>query len=272
MKSVALIVLIAAVVFIAACKSEKKTEEQTAGASGKYSVVTVVHGGTITGTVKIEGPTPSVPDLMVVHDNGECGSTKPSPRLHCGTNGGVSNAVVYLVDITSGKKMEMPAQPQVIMQKGCMYDPHITAVPVGATVAFKNEDHVLHNVHIYMDSASVWNQAQPIFEQTNLFTAAKPGLMRMQCDAGHIWMSGYIWVAKNPYYTITDENGNFTITEIPAGNYKIACWHEGWSATAQKNNSGEILSYSYDVPYELNQDVAVTPADTTHLNFTIKPH
>jgi plastocyanin len=166
--------------------------------------------------------------------------------------------------------MEIPSQPQTILQKGCMYDPHVTTIPLGAAVAFKNEDHVLHNVHLFSDEGSLWNQAQPIFEQTNLYIPAKPGLLRMQCDAGHIWMSGYIWVAENPYYAITDDNGNFIITDVPPGTYKIACWHEGWNATAQKNQSGEILSYSYDAPYDLRQDVTISSGDTTQADFSLK--
>jgi hypothetical protein len=30
----------------------------------------------------------------------------------------------------------------------------------------------------------------------------------------------------NPYFAVTDENGNFTIADVPPGSYTLAVWHE----------------------------------------------
>ena len=50
--------------------------------------------------------------------------------------------------------------------------------------------------------------------------------MRLQCDAGHTWMNGWIYVFDHPYYAVTDEAGTFTIKDVPAGEHTLELWHE----------------------------------------------
>jgi hypothetical protein len=39
-------------------------------------------------------------------------------------------------------------------------------------------------------------------------------------------MSAAIVVVSTPYFAVTDENGFFSIQEIPAGKYDVEIWHE----------------------------------------------
>jgi hypothetical protein len=39
-------------------------------------------------------------------------------------------------------------------------------------------------------------------------------------------MSSFIIVKENPYFTVTDEKGNFRIDNVPAGKYTIEVWQE----------------------------------------------
>jgi protocatechuate 3,4-dioxygenase beta subunit len=38
-------------------------------------------------------------------------------------------------------------------------------------------------------------------------------------------MESWALVADHPYYAITDEKGQFTLTDIPPGTYRVAVWH-----------------------------------------------
>jgi hypothetical protein len=40
-------------------------------------------------------------------------------------------------------------------------------------------------------------------------------------------MSGFIIVSPTPYYAVTDGAGNFKITGVPDGAYKVTAWQEG---------------------------------------------
>ena len=48
----------------------------------------------------------------------------------------------------------------------------------------------------------------------------------MQCGF-HPYMFSWGLVVKNPYYSITKEDGKFKITDVPPGEYILAAWHPG---------------------------------------------
>jgi len=58
-------------------------------------------------------------------------------------------------------------------------------------------------------------------------------MVRAKCDI-HSWMGGYWVVAESPYTVLTDKDGNFSITDIPAGDYTLKIWHETLGETTQK--------------------------------------
>ena len=39
-------------------------------------------------------------------------------------------------------------------------------------------------------------------------------------------MKTWISVFDHPYFATTDDNGNYTIENIPAGEYNVIAWHE----------------------------------------------
>jgi plastocyanin len=264
-----LIIVLAIATTIVACRKEPQ-EEIPASRSG-YTTIAVQNGGTISGRVTVS-PVPAVPPLDVVHDNDVCGKTKATPRLVTDANGGVANAVVYLAEIKQGKALAVPQQPVHVGQHMCMYEPHVTIAPVGATLAVSNDDEgVLHNVHMLKGDTTDWNQAQPVHGQINNHLLKHAGTYHLRCDAGHIWMSGWVWVVDHPYYALTDAEGDFVLSDVPPGDYALVCWHEGWNATARRDDHGELTEYRFDGPYEIRATVHVDAGATTTHAFTIQP-
>jgi hypothetical protein len=39
-------------------------------------------------------------------------------------------------------------------------------------------------------------------------------------------MSGWVVVTDTPYVALTDDQGNFSIKDVPAGTYTVQFWHE----------------------------------------------
>ncbi len=50
-------------------------------------------------------------------------------------------------------------------------------------------------------------------------------MFTIKCDV-HPWMHAYIGVFTNPFYSVTKEDGKFTIANLPPGTYQIEAWHE----------------------------------------------
>jgi len=241
-------------------------------AQPEYTPVTVGDVGTINGRVVL-GANSFKPAMMeVLQDNKSCGKGKQSPRLIVGKDQGVSGALVYLEGISSGKRFA-ETKDYLLEQKNCEYSPHVMVVPVGTKLNIVNNDAVLHNVHCYdctKDLRTIFNIAQPV---KGLKSCTKsldtPGLLTLSCDAGHPWMSAYVMVAKHPYYAVTDKNGNFSLDNIPPGNYTLHMWHEGISISKKELEHEKVKKYEYEEPYEQSMQVTVSPKSTTTTNFTL---
>jgi hypothetical protein len=45
-------------------------------------------------------------------------------------------------------------------------------------------------------------------------------------------MNAELLVAPHAYYTVTDKSENFTLGDVPAGEYELVAWHERLDAFA----------------------------------------
>lgn len=191
-----------------------------------YETITVTGGGTITGQVKYEGVPPAREEIEITKDERVCGSegAKLKEDLVVSAQGGIANVVVRLTDITKGAALEPGTQ--TLDQKTCQFRPHVLLFPAGSTVQVLNSDGILHNFHTYGEANPPINKAQPGFKKQIELTFDKPEFpVRIECDA-HPWMKGWLVVQDHPYYAVTDENGAFTIANVPAGEYELEAWQE----------------------------------------------
>jgi len=229
--------------------------------STKYNVVDVSNGGTIRGVVILRGNSPSLSSMEITKDSKVCGRSTPSPRLSLGKNKGVRNAIIYLAEIREGKKLTN--EKIVLDQQGCIYEPHVLILPLGSQLEIVNSDPILHNVHAYdlqNRQTTVFNIAQPIKGQRTPIKPTMfkhPGLFLTTCDAGHPWMSSYIWVVDHPYHVITDADGAFVLEQVPPGSYTLKMWHEGIRITKTEMENGSVKNYLYEEPYELEHNISV---------------
>jgi hypothetical protein len=201
-------------------------------AAQQYTPVDVANGGSIKGKISYNGRPPTPKKLTIPKDPKVCGTTRDEDIFVVGPDGGVKNVVVYLTDITKGKKMEGNMQP-VLDQKGCHYVPHVQVVPVHATLQVKSSDPILHNVHSFLNGSTVINFAMP--PQPGLVLTKKldkAGGQQLKCDV-HSFMTGAVFVAANPYYALTGDDGTFEIKDVPPGSYTISTWHQVAGAVVQ---------------------------------------
>jgi plastocyanin len=243
-------------------------------AQAQYKEKEVVNGGTIRGTVRFQGDTSRVESMRMTKDHAICGKVKQSPRLLLGKNNFLANAIISLEGITEGKKLSQGGK-QTLNQKGCEYYPHVMVLPVGTELEIVNNDPILHNVHayeMYPSVKSVFNIAQPVKGQRTLIRQEKlrtPGFLTATCDAGHPWMSATILVTDHPYYTVTDKQGAFTLTDVPPGTYTLRLWHEGIHVVDKEMEKEKVKKYFFEEPYIITQEVTVPEKGSVDGNFTL---
>ena len=86
-----------------------------------------------------------------------CIHSRCSTRASSVSNGRLANAVVYIKSGLGDRAFAAPAEPVVIDQKGCLYDPRVVAVMVGQPLQFRNSDQEAHNVHGRPKEVDSWN-------------------------------------------------------------------------------------------------------------------
>jgi hypothetical protein len=245
-------------------------------AQTNYQVIRVSNGGTISGTVKWSGPLPHVLDFPITKDplicDPESRKTIDLERLIVGPQGGVANTIVFLKDITSGKAMDLPEQRRHVDQVHCRYVPHILLVPENAMLQMKSSDATLHTIH--MEGAATFNLPFVLADQTTSRTMSTPGLVHLQCNGGHVWMSAEMMVVPHPYYAVTDEGGRFEFTDVPPGTYQIVAWHEGWGVVGKEQVYDVLSQHKVDRPLfteprSWGKSVRVTEGQLSEVNFII---
>jgi hypothetical protein len=193
-----------------------------------YSVVAVSNGGSIKGTIKASGQ----PDetKAVTKDNAFCGESLAAEKFIIGGDGALKNAVVMLKEIAEGKDFESKDE-LVVTNKGCHFVPHVMVAPKGGMMKVRNDDPLLHNSHFFLVAGdkkrNVINLALPKegLEISKSKILRKPGLLSLECDA-HDFMQAWVWVLEHPYAVVTDSDGSFELSDVPAGSYKLTIWHE----------------------------------------------
>jgi plastocyanin len=144
-------------------------------------------------------------------------------------------SVVYL-EPSSGAVV--PASDKVVTmdQKGLLFQPHVLVIQQGTTVEFLNSGKVSHNVFwpaISGDKKRSHNMGTWPTGQRKPFRFDQPGVVPLLCNV-HPEMSGYIIVSPTPYFAQTEADGEFTLANVPDGQYTITAWHEGKKTQSKK--------------------------------------
>lgn len=136
----------------------------------------------------------------------------------------LARGVVYIKEVKD-VKFEILENNPVMDQKNKIFTPHVLPVLVGSTVNFPNTDDVRHNVYSRESSTNKFNLGQYDAGVVKHVKFDKLGITHLGCNV-HAEMSAYILVLQNPYFAITEKNGEFSIADVPAGKWELTFFHE----------------------------------------------
>jgi hypothetical protein len=219
-----------------------------------YDVIEVEHGGTIEGTISLDGvvPEPKGFNLITFPDPMYCGRISNGRGwrlLHdfvVSRQGGLKDAIVLLEGIEAGKPFDLSVP--LIEARDCMFQPFMTIVRNGHAVEVINMDPVMHDIQGYETSPEAG--ARVLFNTPLIMNHQHhrgdlhamhnhaPGksligpiylnkgrrTFYMQCGF-HAYMESWAMAVNNPYYAVTDADGKFVIDGIPPGTYQLVVWH-----------------------------------------------
>lgn len=254
------------------------------GPAWGYEEITVTEGGSLVGTVTLDGqvPKPKGYNLTTLPDQFYCGRISDGQGwrilqpFQVGSAGEFRDVVVYLEGIDKGKPFVEKTVPQ-IEAKDCLFLPFTTVVRDDQSVTVVNMDPVMHDIQAYetshLGARVLFNVPLPMNPQhpRNLKDRSDAGLYHkhmagppmkqlvnltkgrrifvMQCGF-HAYMESWGVAITNPYFAKTDEQGRFTMTDVPPGTYKLVVWHPYVRTT-------------------IEQTVTIAPKGTTEANLVV---
>jgi len=195
----------------------------------EYQVYEVDNGGTLSGTVILNGKPPAPRVITVTKDKEIAGEPTREVNVVKVKDGKLAEAVVYLEEVEAGKAWPTLPGGGAINQKGARFLPSSKVIHKGMEVPIKNSDSVMHNIHSYELIGRGRRTLFNVGQIANLtirksFAVKRSPFVKIECDA-HNFMHEYLFVASNPYYSVTGENGTFEIADIPEGTYILKVWH-----------------------------------------------
>jgi plastocyanin len=160
--------------------------------------------------------------------------------------GGLKDAIVLLEGVEAGKPFEVSVP--LIEARDCMFQPFMTIVRNGHAVEVVNMDPVMHDIQGYETSLEagarvLFNTPLVMNHQHNrgdlhaihnhapgkslvgpIYLNKGRRTFYMQCGF-HAYMESWAMAVNNPYYSLTDENGKFSLEQVPPGTYQLVVWH-----------------------------------------------
>ncbi len=133
-----------------------------------------------------------------------------------------ADVIVYLSDVSGTFKPA--AKSPLVDQRNLVFIPHVLPVVAGTTVDFANGDNVKHNIYS-QSKAKKFNLGTYGSDVVKQVTFDKEGEVGLACNV-HAEMSASIVVLNNPFFSKTGNDGKFSITNIPPGQYTLKTWHE----------------------------------------------
>jgi len=262
-----------------------------------YTEIQVTNGGSITGTVKLNGlePAPLAFNLAISSDPAFCGriSTGSGWRLldqfNVSPEGALQNVVVMLEGIDRGKPFEMTHA--TVEAKDCIFSPNVMVVRDQQEVRVRNMDPIIHDVQVYetapFGSAIIFHRPLRMNPhhimrepQSHDHSPGEPMIDTFRFSRGrrifliecgfHAYMQTWGVAVNNPYYAFTDSEGRFTISDIPEGVYSLVAWHPGVGGILQMQvvvlpNDSLKTQFIFDAPPETH-DAHTTMVENPHFS------
>jgi len=130
-------------------------------------------------------------------------------------------AVVYLEGAFPKRNTTVTKQ---MAQKDLAFLPALLPVQVGTRVEFPNLDDTYHNIFSFspakrFDLGRYRSNETPI--PSVVFDG--PGLVTLRCDI-HEHMRALILVLDTPYFTLSDPDGHYRLSGLPAGQHTLKAW------------------------------------------------
>ena len=134
-----------------------------------------------------------------------------------------------------------------ISQSQQTFIPKVVPVVVGSKVHFLNEDEFFHNVQSYTPKSrfSIGRRAPGISYSVKI---KRTGVVDLTCDI-HEHMNAKILSFDTPYFCRLNEDGTYTLNNLPDGKYRLEVFHPYCNKIIEEINlqGGKVFEFDYNL-------------------------
>jgi hypothetical protein len=134
------------------------------------------------------------------------------------------------------------SEPVRLDNQGCRFEPHICAIRAGQKLIVGNKDEVGHNTKADLQAEPFNEIVAPGSDVEKPITAPNRMPAPVSCNI-HPWMNAYLVVTEHPYVAVSDDNGNFKIENLPAGEWTFQVWQEKSGYVSKADRDGKTQDW-----------------------------
>lgn len=265
-----------------------------------YEMIDVANGGTIRGTVRLQGdlPEPRVFPMVLYPFGDFCKKISDGEghvvlkEFNVDAGGGLQDAVVAVLNVKRGKPFkyrdtelltvncmfhpaDVPESEQFELHDGQLTHVHplVTVIRDDSWLSVTNRDPIMHAAQVYQAEKGNRVLSFPIpvsYKAHSGYVRLEPGKRVVQIICGmHEYMQTWAWVAENPYFAKARKDGTFSIENLPPGTYLVAAWHPHMDPLVKEVTVPANGTVNLD--FELDSAQVVRPIYETQTQFRIPP-
>jgi hypothetical protein len=186
--------------------------------------------GDLDGTFLFKGTPPTPNKITPTKDPEFCGKHPlvEETLVVNKDNKGIANVCIYLVDTNKPKihpDYDKSAKEKVTVDnENCRFSPHVSGIRVGQPLVVGNKDPIAHNTKADPLSNNPFNDLIPAGGSIEKSFAKPEGTpIPLSCSI-HPWMNGYLLIREDPYFAVSDQDGKFSIKNLPTGEHTFIVW------------------------------------------------
>jgi plastocyanin len=173
------------------------------------------------------------------------------------TDANISSTVVYYTPKEGEYSVEAKSEFK-ISTKNKRFEPNVLVIPVGSEVSFPNLDRILHNV-FSVSGKSEFDLGLYSAGTVKSVKFDRPGVIYVHCNVHHS-MQADILVVDTPWYTNVNDDGSFSLENIPNKPGTLHVWHPRSNLKKLNVNNNQVNAFDIDlditrkkVPKHLNK-------------------
>jgi len=202
--------------------------------SGADSICAAEEWGDLSGQFIYSGDPPQPAHLELNKDIEVCSKFEPHSEqlLVHPENRGIANVVIWLEHKRGDAPpihpdYEKQAKAEVTLANDkCLFSPHVVTLRTGQPLIIHNADPIAHNTAAALRRNLPFNAvSSPNSKDQRTLKRPERKPVKVSCSI-HAWMTGWLLVQDHPYMAVTDDEGRFTLKNLPAGEWTFQVWHE----------------------------------------------